>query len=114
MTLVRKNRLTKRDFMEVFKKGRTVKNSFFFVRFAGNNLGYGHIAVVVGARVSKKAVVRNRIRRLMTEAVKLNKLEQEPVNAIIVVTRNIVEKPLEEIKRALQQTLTRQIRQTIL
>ena len=65
MALPKKNRLKKKkDFEEVFKKGKAVRGNFLFVRYLKNSLQFPRFAFVVSSKVSKKAVARNRIRRL--------------------------------------------------
>lgn len=52
-----------RDFERVFSKGRSINGNLFKLRVLKNNLNYSRFAVVVSTKVSKRAVVRNRIRR---------------------------------------------------
>ena len=68
MALNKKNRLKKkRDFEEVFKKGKAVKGSFLFIKYRKNELDAARFGFVVSAKVAKKAVERNRIRRIFSE-----------------------------------------------
>lgn len=53
----------KRDFERVFASGRSVQGKLFRLKFLKNSLGLNRFAVVVSSKVSKKAVIRNRIRR---------------------------------------------------
>jgi len=53
----------KRDFERVFAGGKSVQGKLFRLKFLKNSFGLNRFAVVVSAKVSKKAVVRNRIRR---------------------------------------------------
>ncbi len=70
--LQKENRLTKkRDFEIVFKKGKGVKEGFLLLRFVGNGFDFTRFAFVVSQKVSKKATVRNKIRRIMSEGVRL-------------------------------------------
>ena len=64
MTLPKIRRIKKeKDFKEIFSKGKTVRNSFLFIRFIKNNLESNRITVTISAKIVKKAVDRNRIRR---------------------------------------------------
>ncbi len=111
MALSKKFRLGKKDFQRTFRKGKTVKNSFFFVRLIENRLGYGRVAVVVPLAVSKKAVVRNRIRRAAMGVVAESGFYKEPFDVIITATQDIVGKAPREIKSELQQTIFKIFRQ---
>jgi len=65
------NRLKKKkDFETVFKKGKSFKNSFLIIRIASNKLQFSRFGLVVSQKVSKKAVVRNKVRRRMSEIIR--------------------------------------------
>ncbi len=71
MALNKKNRLKKkRDFENVFKKGKAVKGSFLFIKYRNNELGVPRFGFVVSAKIAKKAVERNRIRRILSESIR--------------------------------------------
>jgi ribonuclease P protein component len=64
IVLSKENRLkNKKDFDNVFKKGRRVKGDFLFLKILENNLDASRFAFVVGLKISKKAVIRNKIKR---------------------------------------------------
>jgi|WetSurMetagenome_2_1015567.scaffolds.fasta_scaffold1117986_1 ribonuclease P protein component len=98
MALARKNRIeAENDFEFIFKEGKTVKSSFFFIKYLNNSLGYLRCGLVVPIKISKKSVDRNRIRRILSEAIK-NFLNIS-IDAIITATPLILEKSSDEIKR---------------
>src|SRR3990167_10143695 len=71
MALNKKNRLKKkRDFEDVFKKGKAVKGNFLFIKYKKNELGVSRFGFVVSAKIAKKAVGRNKIKRILSEAVR--------------------------------------------
>jgi ribonuclease P protein component len=63
-------RLTKKeDFQKVLKKGKMVQGSFFGMALLKEDVGSSpKFGVIVSNKISKSAVVRNRIRRLLSEA----------------------------------------------
>lgn len=67
--LSKKNRLSSKDFPVLFNKGKKVSNKDFFGRFfvekTENTALNMKISVVTSAKLSKKAVVRNRNRRVV-------------------------------------------------
>ncbi len=103
MALARKYRLNKKDLKRVFKQGKTVINSFFFIRFLKNELGHARIAAIIPSKVSKKAVVRNGLKRIIIESVRTGHFLEESYDLAITATLNIVEKPSKEIKEHLEQ-----------
>ncbi|PIQ67310.1 ribonuclease P protein component [Candidatus Uhrbacteria bacterium CG_4_10_14_0_2_um_filter_41_7] len=81
------NRLKhEKDFDLVYKKGKSVFDKVAGVKFKPNNLEYSRFAIVVGLKVSKKAVERNRIKRQYREIIRLNLDKITPGYDIIVLT----------------------------
>jgi len=106
MALSRKNRLTgKKDIQNVFKEGKTVKNSFFFIKYVANSLDCARLAIIVSSKVSKKSVVRNRIRRIIGEIIIKNNFLSFPLDIIINASPIILDKSPAEIKSQLGQAI---------
>ena len=82
------NRLKKKnDFERVFKKGKSFKEDFLILRMAPNNLKTSRFGFVVSQKVSKKAFLRNKIKRRLRELIRL-KLPQlrEGRDGILIVS----------------------------
>jgi len=81
------NRLKKkRDFESVFNKGAGIKESFLYFKFIANNLEYSRFGIVVGKKVSNKAVQRNKIKRIIRRALKIQMAElKKNIDAVLVV-----------------------------
>jgi len=82
----RKHRIRKyKDFKAFFENTGVINTgvintsvlntSFGWVRFRENNLGYLRIAVSVSKKVNKKSTLRNRLRRICSELLRLKKNE---------------------------------------
>ncbi|PIR41945.1 MAG: ribonuclease P protein component [Candidatus Yanofskybacteria bacterium CG10_big_fil_rev_8_21_14_0_10_37_15] len=104
MALNKKNRLKKkRDFEKVFKKGKVVKDDLFFAKFLKNETGFFRFAFVVSSKVSRKAVVRNKIRRILSEIFMENLKEKEKeidsLDVAIVVNKKIIGATREDIEK---------------
>lgn len=98
MALNKKNRLKKKkDFESVFKKGKAIRGNFLFVRYLKNGLQFPRFAFVVSSKVSKKAVVRNRIRRLLSEAARTKLKNIQPRDIIMLADKKIADAPREKI-----------------
>ena len=87
-----KNRLTKhKDFTNTFKNGRSSYGKLFGIKALKNNLTETRFAVVVGLKVSKKAVIRNRAKRQIREILmKELKSLQSGYDLIIICLPKIV------------------------
>lgn len=71
--LPKENRLKKRKAIAcVLKKGRGFKEGFLFLKLIGNNLKESRFGFVISRRVSKKAVIRNMLKRRLSEIIRLN------------------------------------------
>lgn len=53
----------RRDFKQIYQRGRSVNTANLSFRALPNRLGHNRLAVVVSTKISKKATIRNRIRR---------------------------------------------------
>ena len=62
----------KKDFSEIYKKGRRLKGRYFVLVFVPNELNYSRLGVVVSKKVGQ-ATVRNRVKRRFRELFRRNK-----------------------------------------
>ena len=64
-------RLSKtKDITAVLKRGRTLPSRYFLIRYLPNILSHHRVTVVAGLKISKKATVRNRLKRQIREILK--------------------------------------------
>ena len=91
--LVKENRLkNKRDFDIVFKEGKGYKEDFLFLKARNNDLEFSRFGIVVGKKVSNKAVVRNKIKRRLREILR-RKIDRTKKGVdIILITLPGIEK----------------------
>jgi ribonuclease P protein component len=103
------NRIKKKnDFGIIFKKGASLRNNLFILKFLKNGLEQNRFGFVVSQKVSKKAVIRNRIRRRLTEAVKAKKEKiKNGMDLVFIALPGIEKKEFSGIKEALDQTLVK-------
>ncbi|MEW6026734.1 MAG: ribonuclease P protein component [Planctomycetota bacterium] len=72
--LSRKERITSaRDFDHIYRKGAVRKSGCLAVRSLPNNLRFSRLGIAVSKKSFPKSVTRNRIKRLVREAFRLNK-----------------------------------------
>lgn len=108
------NRLKKkRDFEAVFKKGRGFKEGFLVFRVAKNNFKNSRFGFVVGKSVSKKATIRNRIKRRLRELVKIKirKIKirkiKNGIDGVFIVRPGLETKDFWEIEEAINKIFKR-------
>ena len=92
----------------VYRHGGTVRGPMFSIRSALNQRRSSYrAAVVISRKVHKSAVVRNRIRRRLYEAIRL--LEKDIAGSydivINVFSDSVADEPVDSLKRQLKKRL---------
>jgi ribonuclease P protein component len=100
----------KKDFDDIFKKGKAIKGSFLIIRFLRNNKDRSRFAFIVSKKVSLKAVDRNKIRRRLSEAVKKYKEILAGTDIIFIVLPQAKLKSFLEIKEEITVLLNKIIK----
>jgi len=86
--LAKENRLTNRtDFSAVYSKGIYVASGGLAIKYLNSGLKMTRLGFPIGKNFSKKAVERNRARRILQEAVRLNIESLKPGFDIVVMPR---------------------------
>lgn len=96
-----------KDFDWVFsKEGSFFSQGFLALKIVPNNLTFSRFGFIVSNKISKKAVKRNRIKRLMRESVRLMRDQINPGFDIVIIARaDISEKKFEEVDSAVDSLL---------
>ena len=101
--LKKTNRITKdKEFDRAFKTGQSFYTQIFGIKAVDNGLETDRLGVLISTKVSKKAVIRNKVKRQIREIIQkeLPHLKQGKDLVIIVFTQ-ILDKKFEEIKISL-------------
>jgi len=95
-----------RDFKRVYQKGASVFDAACGLKFEKNSLKVSRFAVVVGTKVSKSAVQRNRLRRQYREVIKAH-MEKLPdgYDIVFLVGKDAMELEFFEKERRLLQVI---------
>lgn len=104
--LPRVNRLKEdRDFKTILKFGRSFYTPNLKLRALKNKLEHSRFGFVIGLKTSKKATIRNRLRRQVRETVRLLLLDKKAAigfDAMINIGAGLIGKKYADIK---QETL---------
>lgn len=77
---------TKKEFSSVINEARSKRKTQSFIFFEKpNQLSYSRIGIIVSKKVSKKAVIRNLIKRKIRESYRVNKKNLIPTDIVIIV-----------------------------
>ena len=87
----------------VYQKGKTIRRPKMSLVFVENTRGFTRLSVVVSKKVEKSAVGRNRIRRRIYEALRLN-MEDIPKKTdyiFVVYSKDLMRMPFSEVEKLL-------------
>lgn len=74
----------------------TKKSKFFILKTCPNTLGFSRFGVVVGSAVSKSAVRRNYIKRIIFDFIRIEKLYENTGNDYLIIVLSLVDKLTKE------------------
>ncbi len=94
------NRLKrKKDFERAFKQGRGFREGFLSFKAVENGSETTRFGFIVGQKVSKKATIRNKIKRRLRELVKDNLPRvKNGLDVVIITGRGVEKETLMETK----------------
>lgn len=75
-----------RNFKKIYAKGKNILDSFIVIYYIRNNLDINRLGIVVNKKVGK-AVIRNKVRRLIKENFRLIENELKTGYDIVIVSR---------------------------
>lgn len=87
----------------VYRNGKTVRTPKMSLIFVDNKKGFTRIAVVVSKKVEKSAVGRNRMRRRIYEALRLNMeyIPKERDYIFVVFSKEVLKMPFKDLESLL-------------
>ena len=107
--LAKKNRLRKKkDFGEILKKGKGFKQDFLILKIAKNKLKQTRFGFIVSQKVSKKAVVRNKIKRRFRAIIRAKEKKlKKGLDVIFITLPGAEKKDFQEIENTIEKLLKR-------
>ena len=90
----------------VFRKGKGLKDALLFLRFAPRSFGETRCGIVVSQKVSKKATVRNKVKRRIKAIVKqrLPKIKKG-TDLVLIAKPGLETKDFQEIEGIIDKLL---------
>ena len=105
--LPKENRLNRdKDFKNVFEKGRSFYTKIIGIKIIPNSLDNSRFGIIVGKKISKKAVTRNRIKRQIRAC--LQKELQNIKNGfdfMLIARQGVMEVTYQEIESSIKYQL---------
>lgn len=105
--LPKESRLIKnKDFENVYKNGVAARAGHLLIKTIQNDLSTTRIGVVVGKKVSNKAVDRNKIKRRLKALFRQNLSQIKPgYDLVVIPNKSIQNDTFQEIEQAFHQVL---------
>ena len=98
---------SKKDFTEIYNKGKSLGDRYVVVFHRENHLDYTRTAFLASKKVGK-SVQRNKARRLMKESYRELKEQVKPGNDIIIIARNTINQATyRQVRKSLRNALHR-------
>ena len=93
------------DFAHLKRAGLSVKHRLMILSFAQNELSYNRYGFIVSKHLGK-ATVRNRIRRLLREAVRQAHPRLKPGMDVVIIARQpLVAQPFSVVQRTVSEVM---------
>ncbi|WP_457621037.1 ribonuclease P protein component [Persephonella sp.] len=91
--------LKDRDVKKILSKGKSLQTENLIVVYSKNNLGYPRFAYILSKKFSRKAVVRNRAKRIIKEALKTyyESLKDLSYDMIFIAKKSIIGKKTTDL-----------------
>ena len=90
-----------------YKNGKTIRTPKISLIYNENKKGFQRFAVVVSKKVLKSAVGRNRIRRRVYEAIRLElpNFKKNQDSIFVIYNREIKDLPFDELRKQIRSLL---------
>ena len=100
------------DYRRVFQRSRNKSSDRWMTVLAlPNQAGHARLGLAVSRKVDKRAVARNRIKRLIRESFRHHQTELPELDLVIIARPGAAGQSSAALRRALEQHWTRLIRQ---
>ena len=96
-----------KDIKKILNSGSVIKKSNFILIYRKNNSEFPRFAFIASKKFSKRAVDRNRAKRLLREAVRkrIDKLSKFHYDFIFIAKKNILNKKLQDVLKEIDDII---------
>ena len=81
-------------------KGKVIKENALKVSYKDNCLSHPRLGIVVSKKISKSAVIRNKIKRILRESFRTSMIRNENLDIVLIVT-----KPFDKLNSSFSEQL---------
>ncbi len=107
MALAKKYRLKrKKDFLKIKQKGEILDTPLFGLLVLQEKTSFPLFGFVISRKISRKAVLRNKIRRRLTETVRLLLPRLKPnIKILVLAKKSLLQAKFQEIFQTMEKSL---------
>jgi len=91
------------EFKRAYSSGKRLGNEFFTVNAQPNGLACARLGMSIAARILRRAVDRNRLRRLIRESFRVHQLQLPAVDIVIGVRAGVLAADNARLRSALER-----------
>jgi ribonuclease P protein component len=95
----------KRDFKNVFTKGKFVNSPGITLKFYPNQLTHPRLAIIISKKVAKSAVKRNQLKRRIKEILHKKLNLKSGYDLIFITKPELIEKTFTELNELIEKIL---------
>lgn len=94
----------KKFFERILKEGKIIKEDFLILRFLENNLDNSRFGLMVSGKISKKATIRNKIKRRIKAIIysKIPKIKKN-IDAVFIAIPGLENQDFWEIEKTIDK-----------
>lgn len=102
----KKYKLKKKDFEKTLKKGKSLKEDCLVLKTRENNLGIIRLGFLIPKKSFKKAVMRNKIKRMLREVMRKKMKEiKKGMDLLFIPLPGMRDKKFNEVKMMIEKIL---------
>lgn len=98
---------TQAEYQQVFQANKKIFSQFFVLYYQGNDLNHGRLGIIISKRNLRLAVSRNRVRRLVREAFRLQQNKLTGLDIVIVAKKTANKALNSELQQCLEKLWAR-------
>ena len=89
-----------KDFSNILDNGKNVRNRYYNIYYKDKESKYYRFGISVGKKISKQAVIRNKLKRRLKSIIDNNKnYYSKEKDYIIIMKRNCLESTYDELEK---------------
>lgn len=103
--MIKLPKLKRKDFERIFREGKKISSPEFTIYWQKNQKILSRWAIIVSQKLSKKAVIRNKLKRQLREILRKEGKEIKGFDLIIIPRPLLLEKNFSDLQEILRENL---------